>query len=279
LRKITATLPALVMCLILVSCETGKKSIILQFNYSPGVSLLYDQTSKEAYEVTENSRVTKKNSTTMSATVEQSCRRVMPDSTAEILESDKWVYTAPNEKDSTVLDTIRESRDMVVYMKPNGKVVDLEFKSKIDSATANYIEQYYAQAMPVFPAGEVTQGSKWTQSTRVMVDSTPTDAVTSYELASFAREQGYDCAVVNYSGNLIIPIKANPEDTTKRTGINRIQSTGTLYVAYKEGMVVLQKETWVVDGDRRRLRDGKWVESKVRMNMETLFSLKERKQI
>lgn len=279
MKKLTAVFSAAVACLILISCQGNKQSVQLRFKYEPGTFLRYEQTTQHEYEVSEGARVIEKRKNVMSATVEQTCRRVLPDSTAEVLEDDKWVYTNPNEKDSTVLDTIHEVREIVIYIKPNGKVVDLDFKSKTDSASAAYIEQFYAQGVPVFPTEPLTQGSKWTQTTRVMVDSIPMEAATTYEITSFAREQGYDCAVINYSGNLVLPIKTNPEDTTKRSGINRIQSSGTMYVAYKEGQVVLQKEKWIVDGDRRRLKGGKFVESKVKMTMETIFALQERKQI
>ncbi len=278
MKKLTAILPATAICVILASCETGHKSVVLQFKYQPGTYLTYDQSTKEAFEVTEEGKVVKKGNTSVALTVEQTCRRVLPDSTAEVYEADKWIYTAPNDKDSTILDTIRESRDMVVYIKPNGRVVDLDFKSKIDSASAAYIEQFYAQGVPIFPSEPVTQGSKWTQTARVMIDSTPMEASTTYEIASFAREQDYDCVVLNYSGNLVLPIKRNPDDTSQRSGVNRVQSTGTMYVAYKEGQVVLQKEQWKIDGDRRRLKQGKFVDSRVKMTMETVFALKERKQ-
>ncbi|HVP06513.1 MAG TPA: hypothetical protein VMS71_01625, partial [Candidatus Acidoferrum sp.] len=214
-----------------------------------------------------------------SAQVLQVCRRVLPDSTAEVGEEDNWTSTMPNEKDSTQIDTVHEGRKLVVYIKPNGKIVDLQFASKIDSVTAGFIEQFYQQEAPVFPSREVKVGDTWSQSTDVKLDSGTVTAATNFALTAFAHEQGYDCAVITYTGNLIIPVRPSPDDSTKRGGVDRVQSSGTMYLATREGQIVLQKERLVNNGIRHRIKEGKLVDLTISTETETTYTLKERKVV
>ncbi|MEW6049472.1 MAG: hypothetical protein AB1644_00155 [Candidatus Zixiibacteriota bacterium] len=277
MNKITAIVGISLLTAVLQSCGTGGEEISLRFKFEPGLKLVYDQTTRRSLTVTEADSVTKQSSATILLQIEQTVRRVLPDTSAEILERDSWDYTQVNEKDSTKLDTVRGSREMVVFVKPNGKVVDIDFTSEMDSSTASYIEDYFDQATPVFPSGELRPGQSWTQETSVFIDSVPTVASTCYIFTGVERQLGYRCAVITYDGNLVIPVKISPQDSTQRQGVDRIRATGTMYFAYQEGCVVMQVENWTVAGQREKLSEGASKSYRVDSQSETRFALKERK--
>lgn len=278
-KTITATLAAALVGALLLSCSTGDKSIVLRFRYEPGLRLTYSQTTERRTEVSEGGKVVKVYNATIPLQVEQTIRRVLPDSSAELLECDSWDFTAPNEKDSTKLDSLKGSRELVLYVMPNGKILDIDFVSEIDSATAAYIQHYIEQASPVFPAHGLAIGQGWTQESSIMIDSVPTRAATRYEFTRIETHMGYDCAVISYDGTLAIPVKPTPKDTTQRHGVDRIRSTGNVFFAWREGCVVLQTESWTLEGIREKLTDGVMTPYRVDTHQETQFVLKERKTI
>jgi len=278
-KTITATLATALVGAILLSCSAGDKSIVIRFRYEPGLQLTYSQTTERRTEVSEGGKVVKAYNATIPLQIEQTIRRVLPDSSAELLERDSWDFTAPNEKDSTRLDTLKGSRELVLYVMPNGKILDIDFVSEIDSASAAYIQHYIEQASPVFPSHGLAIGQGWTQETSIMIDSVPTRAATRYEFTRIEKHMGYDCAVISYDGTLAIPVKPSPKDTTRRHGVDRIRSTGNVFFAWREGCVVLQTESWTLEGIREKLTDGAMTPYRVDTHQETQFVLKERKTI
>ncbi len=131
--------------------------------------------------------------------------------------------------------------------------------------------------MPVFPTGEISVGFNWTQSAKVMMPSQTMEASTTYEVKSLVREMGYDCAVIEFTGNLIIPIEPDPADSIQVSGVDKIETTGKLYFAYKDGLVVLQRERWVVDGTRNYTeKKGKPKERTIAMQTDVEYALQSR---
>jgi hypothetical protein len=103
------------------------------------------------------------------------------------------------------------------------------------------------------------------------------EATTTYKVEGHTRIGDYDCMVVSYIGNLYLPIVPSPTDTTHRRGIDRISMTGTFSFAIEEGFFVSVREKWVIDGDREKIIGGKMVKSKVSIDTEVTFDLKNRK--
>jgi len=60
-----------------------------------------------------------------------------------------------------------------------------------------------------------------------------------------------------------------------RTGVDNITTTGTIYFAIEEGMTVLLKEHWIIDGKRKRLYEGKMTEYLVKVDTESEYKLTE----
>lgn len=255
-RTITAFLTAGCILWALFGCDQGEKRVSLQFKFSPETRLFYKEISKGTAKVTENDSLTSDRYAQLEWTLEWFVRRMLKDSTAEIVETRTYRYTAV-EKDSSKSDTMAHTDDMTMYMKPNGKIVDLE-PTRSRTSRLSYMKSYIEQGQPVFPSGELAKGYSWTQSTKVILPDGPIEASTTYEIKSFARERGYDCVVIAYDGNMAIPLEPTEEKGYQLlSGVDRITSKGHLYFAYKEGMIVVQMERWLLDGDRLGVKDGK----------------------
>ncbi len=255
-KKITASL--IVGCILwaLLGCDQGEKRVSLQFKFTPDTRLFYKELSKGSAKVTENDSITSDRYAELNWTLEWYVRRILEDSTAEIVETRTYRYTAL-EKDSSKADTMAHTDDITMYMKPNGKIVDLE-PTKSRESRISYLKSYTEQGQPVFPSGELAQGYSWTQSTKVILPDGPIEASTTYEIKSFARERGYDCVVIAYDGNMAIPLEPMKEKGYELiSGVDRITSKGHLYFAYKEGMIVVQMERWLLEGERYGSKEGK----------------------
>jgi hypothetical protein len=120
-----------------------------------------------------------------------------------------------------------------------------------------YSTQHMEQSSPVFPSGEISLDYSWTQNTIVIVNDRPREASTTFRTESFARERGYDCVVISYEGSVILPFDSVPLESGMMEGTDFLKIRGTLYFAYKEGLVILDRQRWTSEGDRIDHVDGK----------------------
>lgn len=257
----------------LLGCSQGDRSVTLQFRFEPGLSSVYKQTNKRNLQITASDSVIMDESSTFDMTIEQEVIEVNPDGSAVIIETDTWDYERPNKEDTTVIDTIQEVRKLEIVVEPDGRIVDLEFLTDTSPSMIKYLKNFYEQGMPIFPSDEVSPGYSWTQTTKVILPDGPMEASTTYKLTSFAREGGYDCAVIECDGELILPLEADMSEKTPRRGIDRISTSGVTYFAYKEGVVVQQRERWIIDGDRERFKDDEWQPYKMTAETDVNFRL------
>ena len=274
MKRITAILILTLAGLCLISCEQGGKQVKLQFRYLPGMKLEYKQVTRGNVLVTTGDSTIRDQARETSVEIEHFVRRIVNDSTAEIVENKTIYYHTLNRLDSSVVDTVETGRELVLYVAPSGKITDLEITGNSDDAHTEYLRNFYEQGMPVFPANEISQGYKWTQTYKVILEGEEMEASTTYEAKSFVRERGYDCLVLEYDGNLILPIATKEMGEYTERGVNRISATGLMYFAYKEGIVILQRERWVMDGDRTRTYSNKEKSYKVAVEYDVVFELK-----
>lgn len=248
---------ALLAILTLAACEQGAKKVLIRYKYVPGMTVTYQQVTRGMIQAQDQK--TKKllqqeyAETTMDIT--DNVRRVLDDSTAEVVDTKKWQRRVRNLLDKTTADTILdkpgEGESLVQYMKPNGRMLDMEMVSDTVKGSLEYLKEYYKQGFPVFPDMEVSQGYSWTQTTTVVLPDGPMEASTTYTINSFARERGYDCAVIEYDGTCIIPLPARKGKAIDVvSGVDKITLKGHMYFAYKEGVLVSVKERWVLSSDR-----------------------------
>jgi hypothetical protein len=244
------------VALALISCDQGTKRVHIRYRYVPGVTT-HQQITRGIVraEDVDNKRLLQHEymETTMDLTNE--VRRVLEDSTAEIMQSIKHQWRSRNLLDKADTDTVlspwSEGNPLIEYMKPNGRLVDMEFASDTTKGNLDYLKEYYRQGYPVFPDGEIGQGYSWTQTTTVVLPEGPVEASTTYTVKSFARERGYDCAVIEYDGTSIIQLPARAAKQYElMSGVDKITSKGHLYFAYTEGILVSVKERYVLSSDR-----------------------------
>lgn len=258
MNKLTACLfgliAALALALVLIACDQGDKTVLLRYKFAPGLKLVYEQDMQRNVLVTQGDSVLEKNTYTIDFQIVQVVEKVNEDNTALIRETDSWSYVVPSSEDSLQLDTIQRERSLLILTQPDGDVLDVEFVGETEPSSQAYIKHFIEQAMPVFPPGEVSPGFSWTQTAKVLLPDRNMEASTTYEVVAFVREAGYDCAVLNVDGNLIIPVEPNPKDSVVRFGVDNIETTGKMYFAYREGMVVQQRERWVIEGEHYRVR-------------------------
>jgi hypothetical protein len=275
LKTHTAILCLLMVAVFWAGCDTGNKTVTLKFKHEPGMKLAYQQTTKQNLIYTQGDSTIKEKSGSYQVAVLYEILSLNEDGSARVKEAMTWSHEEPNEQDPTIIDTIERHRELISNVAPNGEIVDeLQFKTDESPTTKSYINDYVEQAMPVFPSEELAAGQSWTQNTLVAMPNETLEASTTYKLASFAREAGYDCVLIEYAGNLIIPFGPAPDDSTRRSGIDRISTEGVMYFAYREGLVVLQREKYILDGARQSLDSiGEMVSSNVQAVTDVVFVL------
>ncbi len=275
-KKLTACFIVAVVILGGLGCTRGDKQVLLRYKFIPGLKLTWHQSSKRDVKKMVGDSTVFSASSKLDATIVQKVEEVYNDGSALITEIDTWRYEKPSKDDSMIVDTVEDVRTLSMKLRPNGKIEDLQFHGEESQAKISYIKNYYEQGLPVFPTEEVSPGYSWTQTTKVILPDGNMEASTTYKVKAFVRENGYDCAVVECNGNLIIPLTPDPQDTLMVSGIDRIQTTGKLYFAYKEGFVVLQRDHWIIDGDREKLVNGKKEQYKIAVVVDVDFSLQDK---
>ncbi|MFZ5979619.1 MAG: DUF6263 family protein [Candidatus Zixiibacteriota bacterium] len=249
IRK-TVIITCLLLAVLLFSCEQGTKKVSLKFKHQPGLALKYKLSQKHHMQVLEGDSVTKENSSETEIIIEHNVKRIVDDTTAEIYEILRLVKEVVTTKDTTITWDEQKEWGRILYTAPNGKIIDIEFSDETSDYSKEYIKDLYEQGMPVFPSGEFATGDTWTQTTKVHLENDQYDASMKYTVKSFAREKGYDCVLIDYDGNLIIPIMPYEMDGAVREGVNRVKMNGVMYFAYKEGVIVSIREHWDMEGDR-----------------------------
>jgi hypothetical protein len=78
-----------------------------------------------------------------------------------------------------------------------------------------------------------------------MPDGRITDALTTYKIRSIVRVQGYDCAVIESKGTVVLPFeKEYPTRDEKVIGLSTKDVEGITCFAFDEGFIVRYDETF-----------------------------------
>ncbi|MCK4607331.1 MAG: hypothetical protein KAU35_08560 [candidate division Zixibacteria bacterium] len=275
MKTLAAIITIALTAVLIFSCTGGEKKISLRFKYEPGMTLGYEQTTKRTWKAVAGDSVMEEGHRTYSVELRASVIDLSKDGIAELLDSTTWTYTAPGKEDSTALDTVESLQVTRTFVKPNGRISDVIYPSDKDVSSITWLKNYYEQGMPVFPPGELSPGYSWTQTTRVLLPDETMNALTTYKVKSLAREAGYDCAVIEFTGNMIIPVEPGKEKDGDciRRGHDQIDVTGVSYFAYKEGIVVLERHNWELAGHREKVCKGETTEYLVMSQSQIEFRL------
>jgi len=278
LKPTTAIFSLSLLAALCISCSTGEKAVTLRLKSEPGTKTYFTTTFKGSAKGIEGDSITFDRSNELTILTEETTRRIVDDSVAEILQTNFYKQRTVNHKDSSVIDTSFQGEELIISLSPRGKLIDIEYASPEEKGDLTYMKNFIDQAWPVFPAEEVTVGQTWTQTSKIVHEDIPLQTSTMYRVTAFVREQGYDCVVIEYEGRLVIPIQPDPAKKDFISGVNRITLTGVCYHSYTEGVFVLQREKRVIDGDRRMYRDGIAVSSKTKAEYDVELVLTKREK-
>jgi hypothetical protein len=127
-------------------------------------------------------------------------------------------------------------------LRKNGEIVKVETD---EPRLAFEFDRAYKPSQPVFPDRAIAPGYAWTQNFSVEVPGgNPTVATTRYQLDSFAKVDRFDCAVIDFKGELEYEEcyrptadKPSKEFIAKRYR-SQVTSEGRIFFAYREGFMV-----------------------------------------
>ncbi len=160
-------------------------------------------------------------------------------------------------------------------MHKNGEIVKVVTD---DPKLAFEYDRSYKPSQPVFPDRPIAPGYAWTQNFSVEVPrSNPTVATTRYQLDSFTQVDRFDCAVINFKGELEYEeCQQPPADKPAKEFIakkyrSQVTSEGRIYFAYQEGFMVKKVNliTW-------KLRTTTFTKDKVEQQSRTTVKDHER---
>ncbi|MDZ7292421.1 MAG: hypothetical protein ONB44_22445 [candidate division KSB1 bacterium] len=126
-------------------------------------------------------------------------------------------------------------------MHKNGEII--EVKSN-DPKVTFFFDSSYKPSQPVFPDRSISPADIWTQNFPVEVPGgAPTVATTQYHFHGFTRLAQFDCAVIDFKGELEFTESHESPDKTPDKFIvkkNHAQMTseGQIFFAYREGFMV-----------------------------------------
>lgn len=272
MKKILLTLTVGLLALTVSQCSQGDKKVLLRLKYTQGETLHYEQTSHRTTQVFENDSLAKSHSASQVYTITEEILEVKGD-LATVRESVMTKIIKPKADDSTAADT-SEWNDMYTFsVQPNGKVLNMTWENAESDTRIAYLQNYYEQIMPIFPSEEVSPGFSWTQTTKVVIPDDVLEASTTYQVKSLVRESGYDCAVIEYDGTLLLPLQSSEDEPELLGGLDSIEVSGVTYFAYQKGLTVLLRQRLVIDGFREITRDGEAIRRNIKGQVDAEYSL------
>jgi hypothetical protein len=247
----------IVFTLALISCTEKPTRLLLRVNYEPvGKVLKYSLALQRAGAAYKNDEFVKDIDKKLEAEITYTTKKIFPDGSAAVLEENKWSW-------DEVTDSGRVKRKSAEYaydlrIAPNGRIIDFKMLGDICRPWENYARNYYEQGVPVFPDSTIQIGYSWTQNAKIeLSDGDTTEVSAVYKVKGTTRKMGHNCAIIEYRGNLILPLFPDPDDSTAAWGVDRIEMNGILYFAHKEGISVSSEERRRVICERHTISDGK----------------------
>lgn len=248
--KLTAVSIALLATVLFAGCSETNQQITLRFNTDVGVRQVHEQQTKSTWKVTEADSIKDEGSGITRYTSIENVIALSPDSTIEIVDSSIIFREIPNPEKDRKLDTIPVHRVYTYKIRPDGEFVDIRSADPADSSKLIWLKEFYQQGWPRLPHGTVGVGSSWAHTTPVKMPEGTVDATTTYTLTSLVRESGYDCAVIEYSGDVLLPFEGYTKDNKYEVGVERTTVSGVMYFAYNEGIIVLTRDRWKTTAER-----------------------------
>lgn len=228
----------IMMGLYLSGCGIGEKSVFLTYKFDPDKKYHFVYDSKSAYKAYENNKLVFTGDSAFSITYTQEVVEIIDSVSAQL----RFTYSSGAKSESDTWST-------EYVMMSNGEIRDILDNDNTESL--DYYRKLFDQTSPNYPSESVAEGFVWKHTVKVLLSEGLTDAETTYKVRSIVREAGYDCAVIEYNGEMLIPLSpdCNGENTVT-TGEDRISVDGVVYFAYIEGIIIKEEAI------SRLIRDG-----------------------
>jgi hypothetical protein len=160
-------------------------------------------------------------------------------------------------------------------MRRNGEIIAVESD---DPRVTFFFDRSYKPSQPVFPDRAILPGYVWKQNFQIDVPrGNPTVATTEYRFNGFAKVDQFDCAVIDFKGELEFT-ESFESSAAKSSGKfvvkkyhTQMTSEGRIFFAYREGFMV--KKANLITSTARSTA---FTKDKVEEQCQTIFRDRER---
>ncbi len=234
-RLINRLLIVIALVVVLSGCGEQTKKVRLAFKFPADKVYHYTYDSKSSAVVNENGETTITDERSGRILYSQEVTKTIDSNISRLLFS----YTRADEEEK---EQVKWTTGCI--MATDGKIIEFFPDSNLSDESFKYYRRLFEQTAPIYPHELVPEGYSWTNSYKVLLDEGMTEATTSYKIKAFVREAGYDCAVIEYKGNIVIPLGSNPmgDGSVTVKGVDRIEVEGVSYFSYTEGIMIRQEE-------------------------------------
>ncbi|MFH2037231.1 MAG: hypothetical protein ABIJ45_12575 [Candidatus Zixiibacteriota bacterium] len=224
----------IIVMIILTGCGIENREIHLAYKFNPDKIYHYKYQSQNSYKAYENGQLVYTGDSSFNVVYTQEVVEMIDSLCARL----RFEYISK-------LDGQNPSNWETEYiMFTNGEITGVFDDFDTSNATMQYYKELFEQTSPAYPDEPVKVEFTWKNSTKVLLNGGNTDASTTYKVKAFVREAGYDCAVIEYKGTMILPLPPDGTDDKAVTkGSDHVTVEGVVYFAYKEGIVIKEEET------------------------------------
>jgi hypothetical protein len=251
---------------VLSGCGEQTKEVRLVFKFPADKIYHYTYDSKNSSVVYENDKQTLSNEQSNRVAYSQEVLEPVDSVTSKL----RFAYSQTGDDGKTQDDWSTECT-----MANDGKIIDFSPDIDISDDSFEYYRRLFEQTAPIYPHELVPEGYSWTNSYKVLLADGMTEATTTYKIKAFAREAGYDCAIIEYNGTIIIPLGDDPmgDGSVKISGNDRINVDGVTYFSYTEGILIRQEENSHLTRSGTQSKSGKTTAFKIEEKRNSLTRL------
>ena len=265
-RRLTRLLFAAFILIVLSGCGEQKKEVRLVFKFPADKIYHFTYDNKTTVIIYENGAQTISNERSDRISYSQETTETIDSATSRLLFS----YTQTNEDENS-----QNRWNTECIMASDGKIVEFFPDSNVSEESFEYYRRLFEQTSPIFPSELVPEGYSWSNRYKVLLDEGMTDAATTYKIRAFVREAGYDCAVIEYNGNMLIPLGTDPigDGSVTVSGVDRVEVEGVTYFSYTKGILIRQEETSHLIRKGTQVKDNKTTSFNIEEERNTLTRL------
>lgn len=245
-KRLTAAAVLFAIVILISGCTEGNKTILLRYKFVQGTTTIYETSYKGITRIQIGDSVVVDRSHEVISRDNVYVRKMVDDTTYDLLETRTLRFHIVNRLDSSIVDTTRVEDPVIMRVTTRGRVLLAGPPEELTRQISEKSSDSYTQELPVFPVDLITRGQEWTQETTILDGDRTLKATTTYKVESFLRERGFDCVTVSYQGNAVLP--PNKSEPGDRHVTNRLSVNGLMYFAYTEGFVVSQRERRIIEG-------------------------------